>query len=173
MPSPRLLRPLIFLGTLVLVSLAGLAWRAFGPPSPRERVESARETLRLLRAEAQACQDELRQEEVGFRSFEGEVGELRARIDALESLDPRGVPGDSYAIYLELVNEFNLVVPDWSTRADSLQSAWEECRAAVDAHNAAADSLVLLLAEEGITIPQRVPLPPQRFIQPEWDTTGG
>lgn len=168
-PRPR---PLLFVGVLTLLAGGAVAFQILGPPSPREQIDEARATLRELRAEAESCRTGVREEEAAFRRYEGEVSALRDRIRALESLHPEGVPGDSYQVYLETVNNFNLAVPDWDGRADTLQAGWETCRSAVEAHNRMADSVLQMLETEGLTIPTRIPaadFPRPRAVQPEWD----
>jgi len=168
--------PFALLVFLTLAAMAAVVIQLLAPPSPREEIEAARETLRELRTQAEACRAGIRQGEVEFRDYEGEVTALRARIRDLESLHPDGVPGDSYAVYLELVNSFNLAVPDWSEKVDTLQAGWSSCRDVVEAHNAMADSLQRLLDAEGIAVPTRVP-PTDRFrpgaVQPQWERPDG
>jgi len=164
--------PFALLVVLTLAAVGAVGFQLLAPPSPREHIEAARETLRDLRAQAQTCRATIRQGEVEFRDYEGEVNALRARIRDLESLHPDGVPGDSYAVYLELVNTFNLAVPDWSEKVDTLQAGWSSCRDIVEAHNVMADSLQRLLDAEGIAVPTRV-TPSQEFrpgrVQPQWE----
>ena len=170
--------PVALLVVLTLAALGAMTVQIVGPPSTRKTIESARDSLRVLRSEAEACRAGIRQGEVEFRDYEGEVAALRERIRNLESLHPDGVPGDSYAVYLEVVNSFNLAVPDWSERVDTLQAGWSTCREVVEAHNVMADSLQRLLDAEGITLPSRVP--PSGggefrpgSVSPEWERPGG
>ena len=171
--------PLALLVFLTLAALGAVAFQLMGPPSTRETIEAARDSLRVLRSEAEACRAGIRQGEVEFRDYQGEVAALRERIRNLESLHPDGVPGDSYAIYLEVVNTFNLAVPDWSDRVDTLQAGWASCRNVVEAHNVMADSLQRLLDAEGIAVPTRVPPPGggsdfrPGSVRPEWERPGG
>lgn len=170
--------PLALLVFLTLAALGAVAFQIMGPPSTRETIEAARDSLRVLRNEAEACRAGIRQGEVEFRDYEGEVAALRERIRNLESLHPDGVPGDSYAIYLDLVNSFNLAVPDWSERVDTLRAGWSSCREVVEAHNVMADSLQRLLDAEGIAIPTRVPPAGggdfrPGGVRPEWERPGG
>jgi len=168
--------PFALLVVLTLAAMGVVAYQLFAPPSPREHIESTRDTLRDLRAQAQACRAGLRQGEVDFRDYEGEITALRARIRDLESLHPDGVPGDSYVVYLELVNNFNLAVPDWSEKVDTLQAGWASCREVVEAHNVMADSLQRLLEAEGVAVPTRVPASREfrpGTVQPQWERPNG
>jgi hypothetical protein len=164
-PLTRLLVP----GLLTLIAAGLVLFRMTAPPSPRQQLEAVRGELRDLRLQVDSCQSGLAQQEVQFRSFDGEVTELQARIRAFESLHPAGVPGDSYVVYLETVNQFNLAVPRWSDEADLLKESWAACRTRIEAHNAMADSLFRMVEAQGLIVPTRVEPTPLQLLEPEWE----
>lgn len=137
----------------VVAVLAGsgyVAWDLLGPPSAGERLSALRDTLRARRVAADSCRRVLSYEEASFREYDDRVDSLRRRVRGYESLDPEGVPADSYGTYLEVFDRYNEAVPGWEARAESLEAVWEECRALVRAHNDVADSVRRLLAEVGL-----------------------
>jgi len=139
--------PLLTVVALLLGGAYG-AWHLFGPPSTRERVASLRDSLRASRAAADSCQRALSYEEALFRDYDERVDSLRNRVRHYESLDPEGVPADSYEVYLETFDRYNDAVPAWRERADTLQTRWAECRTLIEDHNELADSVRTLLVEE-------------------------
>lgn len=107
----------------------------------QEDLDAFRTDLAIHRAEANACQVALAEEEAAFHEYDERVDSLRGEVRGFEALDDRGVPGQRYGEYLEAYDEYNASVPDWQERADSLQALWEACQEAVHRHNALADSL--------------------------------
>lgn len=135
------------LAVALLIAVATVVKLTLIPPSPQERFHTLREKLQALRASADSCRDSLEQEEARFLAYNQRLDSLRGRIDSLESLDPRGVPVDSYRIYLEAFDRYNQGVPGWETAVDSLQAHWRACRILVREHNRLADSARDLAAE--------------------------
>lgn len=117
------------------------------PPSPRERLRAMTPRLRGLRAAADSCRDALASERSRLAASDARFDSLRDRIDFYEDLDPRGVPADSYDVYLDIFNEYNRGIPDRATAGDTLEAHWESCRDIVEEHNALADS-VRTIADE-------------------------
>lgn len=134
-------------GALALAGLA--AWSVFGPPSLRERAVGVRDSLRALRARVDSCRMALANEEAFFRRYDRRVDSLRTRIREYESLDPRGVPQDSFEAYMDAFEDYNEAVPGWEARAESLRVHSRACRRRVRAHNVLTDSLRGLLVEMG------------------------
>lgn len=128
---------------------AVVAWDYFGPPSVRERAAAVQDSLRGLRAGVDSCRMAVTSEEAGFRRYDERVQELRERVRAYEGLDPRGVPQDSFEVYMDVFERYNEAVPRWKARAESLQAHSERCRRRTQAHNELADSLRTLLVELG------------------------
>jgi len=118
--------------------------------STQERVEDMRERLRERRFAVNSCLSEMGADELAVEIRLADTESLRSRITALESLDPRGVPADSFPLYSELVDRFNAAVAAWDTLGTEARSSRDECRAFVQAHNSLSDSLRALLAAEGL-----------------------
>ena len=136
--------------TLVVAALVGaMAWDHFGPPGLRERALMVQDTLRRLRASVDSCRMSLATGESEFRRFDERVDGLRKRVREYEALDPRGVPQDSFEVYMDVFERYNEAVPRWKAMADSLQARTERCRERTRAHNVLADSLRDLLVEIG------------------------
>jgi hypothetical protein len=112
--------------------------------------ESLRDEVRELRAEVGACFETRERIELRFHALTRRTHELREALDELEALDPRGVPADRYDRYLELVGEFNAMIPEWEREADDLEGRAAACRALADDHNLKVDSLRRLLVDAGI-----------------------
>ena len=134
----------------ILAATVGVRAALSAGTSTRERVESMRERLREQRFAVNSCVSAMGADELAVRIRLADTDSLRSRITALESLHSRGVPADSFPIYLELVDRFNRAVAAWDTLGGQARSRRNECQATVDAHNALTDSLRTLLAAEGL-----------------------
>ncbi len=104
----------------------------------------------MLRAAADSCRAALESEEAQLLASNARLDSLKRVIDYYEALDPRGVPADSYEIYLETFNSYNSGVPVQTAAADSLQLHWQACRAITEQHNALADSARRFAEEHGL-----------------------
>ncbi|MGH7545312.1 MAG: diguanylate cyclase [Gemmatimonadota bacterium] len=138
---------------LTAAAAAALAWgwiRLTSPPSPRERLEEMRTSLVTLRSAADSCRTALDAEERAFQAYTRNLDSLRARIGGYESLDPRGVPADSYVAYLEHFNRYNTGVERREAASESLQAHWNACRAVAETHSAVADSARTLARDLGL-----------------------
>lgn len=124
----------------------------------RAQGEELRDEVRAMRSELEACLDDRDRLEAEFRRQETRTNEMRARIDSLESLDPRGVPREHYDDYLALVDDFHESLPRWEGLARELETLSDECTELAREHNARADSLRRFLVGEGLW-------------QEEWHTT--
>lgn len=139
---------LVILSALLLVSAAAVAaYRTTLPPSLREQALLLRGEVGELRGKIHECQSALQVDEVDFRGFQTEVDSLQEVIRRFESLHPEGVPVDSYPRYMEAVEGYNAALPEWKVLSDSLEGAWERCRALTQRHNRLADSLSTLVTE--------------------------
>ena len=154
---------------LTAAAAAALAWGWIrltsppSPPSPRERLEKMRTSLVTLRTAADSCGAALHAEERAFQAYNRNLDSLRARIGGYESLDPRGVPADSYAAYLDHFHRYNTGVELWEAASESLQAHWRACRAIAETHNAVADSARGLARDLGLwsdSAPDSTPLAP-------------
>ena len=140
---------ILFVAGTVMLSL-GLRAALSAGMSPRERVEDMRERLRELRFSVNSCVAVMGMDEQAVQIRLLDTDSLRARIDALEALDPRGVPRDSFPTYMELVDRYNSTVAGWDTLGQQARNRREECSVLVDSHNLLSDSLRALLTEQGI-----------------------
>ena len=119
----------------------------------RREIEGLRGTIFTARLAADSCRGSLDLQEERFRSFGVRVDSLRAESRDFESLDPRGVPEERYAEYMERFNAYNDSVAAWDARVETLRANEEACRALVEEHNALSDSLRRRLVEEGTQVP--------------------
>ena len=120
------------------------------PPSAEDRLVALRGVLTELRAAADSCQNALEREEEKLQAEDQRLDSLRSLIDYYESLDPRGVPADSYDVYIAIFNAYNAGVPLRTASAESLQAHWRDCRGIAEQHNLTADSARALAAEMGL-----------------------
>ncbi len=135
---------------LILALLAGTAILISERRRPRgqQAMLELRETLRTLRASADSCRIAVERDASRFEAFDHTLDSLRARVDSLESIDPRGVPADSYATYLEAFDRYNDSIAGWTRRADSLRVRDARCREIAELHNVLADSLRMMLVRQ-------------------------
>jgi anti-sigma factor ChrR (cupin superfamily) len=129
---------------VVAVALGTLQWRA---ASERAALTELRTETAEARTEARACRQALLADEAEFRVLAGSVDSLRAVVDTLEQLDPRGVPAPRYEEYLETVEAFNEGVERWEAETTRLREDETACRTAVDRYNGLADSVRAVLGQ--------------------------
>lgn len=126
------------LALAAVVAVVTMQWRDH---TRRERLRALQDSLTAARATALECRQELAIAESEFHERSARVDSLRALVDTLEALDPRGVPAPRYEEYLALVERYNAEVARWGADADALEGNGDSCRAAVERHNRLADSL--------------------------------
>jgi hypothetical protein len=119
------------------------------PPSPEDRLIALRGVLTELRAAADSCRSALEREEEKLQAEDQRLDSLRTLIDQYETLDPRGVPADSYDTYLTIFNAYNSGIPLRTATAETLQAHWRECRGIAEQHNLTADSARAMATELG------------------------
>ena len=129
--------PLRWVLVAVAVALVALQWQERTERRDRQRLQ---ERVVQARAEADACRRDLVVSEADFRELDRRVDSLRATVDTLESLDPRGVPAARYEEYLAVVDAYNEGVARWEAAAAELRASEEGCRDRVEAYNQLADS---------------------------------
>lgn len=111
-------------------------------------VTSLRDSVAVLRTAADSCRAELDAGQSRLRAYHDRLDTMRSRVRGFEALDPRGVPADSYRIYLQAFHLYNDSAAGWQARVDSLQTQLDSCRVVTDAHNTAADSLRALILRQ-------------------------
>ncbi len=143
-------------GVVVLLSISGIALLIIlfsdllVPPSPEDRMRVLRAELAHLRVAADSCRTALDGEEEELVARDKRLDSLRRQIEHFEALDPRGVPVDSYDIYLANFNAYNEGIPERTVEAETLQAHWRECRSMAERHNERADSARSLAIELGL-----------------------
>ncbi len=120
------------------------------PPSAEEQLQALRAELKAQRSAADSCRAALGREQVALFASDTRLDSLRTEIELFESLDPRGVPTDSYAVYLDVFETYNAGIPSRVAAADSLRIHWTICRAITREHNSLADSARGLAAGLGL-----------------------
>jgi DNA repair ATPase RecN len=161
--SPRL-RIALWVGVALVVGVMILStWadRREARDSPLRQAEEVRDVVREARAGWEACLDTLDVVERRFRTQAEETERLQARIHRLEAMDPRGVPADSYEVYLEVVDRFNATVQGWEGRLAALRAREAACQDLLEARNELADSLRALLEDAGYLPDTLAPLQPE------------
>jgi hypothetical protein len=123
-----------------IITAGAIVSVAVRPPTARQLFFELRDNLQLARQAADDCSVALRAEEDSFRAFRLRTDSVKSRIGSLEGLDRRGVPADSYRVYLEAVDSFNAAVPGWAAAADSIAAHRAACEDLVRSHNVLADS---------------------------------
>jgi hypothetical protein len=140
-------RTLAWLGAgIVLLAAAGVlsVTRLMQHPTA---IAILRDSLGVLRAAADSCTVQLVEQQAGLLDYSARLDSVRGRVRELESRDPRGVPVDSYQVYMGLFDAYNDSAAGWSDRVDTLHAVRDRCRDVTEAHNAVADSLRRLLAD--------------------------
>ena len=120
------------------------------PVPPRERLRVLRQEVAQLRAAADSCRSALEGEEAALLAANARLDSLRQVIEYYEGLDPRGVPADSYEVYLEIFNTYNSGVPPQEEAGDTLKLHWQACLEITERHNALADSARTIAEEAGL-----------------------
>jgi hypothetical protein len=110
-------------------------------------IAEMRSMVAELRAAADSCTTALELSQSELLEYNERLDSLRLRVRGMETFLPRGVPADSYDIYLRLFGLYNDSAEAWEGRVESLQMEREQCRAVTDRHNAAVDSLRRLLMD--------------------------
>ncbi len=144
---------LVMLTISVVAFVAIVVIDLLTPIPPSERLRALRQELTGLRMAADSCRQALTGEEARLRASDERLDSLKDLIDYYEGLDPRGVPADSYEVYIEIFNTYNERIPARAAAGDSLQAHWAVCRELIEQHNAIADS-ARDLAEELELIPR-------------------
>ncbi len=149
MLRPR--RPLVVMAAISVVALAIIALvDLLTPVPPTEHLHRLRLELRALRTAADSCRAALAREQAELRASDARLDSLRRAIRFYESLDPRGVPADSYDIYMNAFEAYNAGVPGRAAAGDTLAAHWRACTEIVVRHNAIADSARAVARQLGL-----------------------
>jgi hypothetical protein len=135
---------------LILLLLAGAAvlFRILRPDPPPSADELLADSIRVLRTAAEGCREELNLGTARLHAYDAKLDSMRARVRELEAMHPRGVPADSYAVYLEAFEQYNDSVGGWDARTDTLRARLQRCRDVTQRHNALSDSLRRMLVQQ-------------------------
>ena len=95
---------------VAILALVGVQWQQ---RTERRELRQFRDQVLEARATARECTRDLAISEGDFRALARGVDSLRATVDALESLNPRGVPAPRYEEYLTAVDAYNDGVERW------------------------------------------------------------
>jgi hypothetical protein len=139
--------PALLVAVAVLAAAAGIVTIARTLHHPGAIAEMRAEVAGL-RAEADSCRAALGVGQQELLSYNEQLDSLRARVREMEALHPRGVPADSYPVYMGVFEQYNDSVAGWDDRVDGLRSERERCIAITERHNVALDSLRRLLAAQ-------------------------
>lgn len=162
-------RPLVITGTISLVAVLVMALvDLMRPVPPEDRLRALRDEMASLRTAADSCRLALETEEAALQASDARLDSIRGRIEFLESLDPRGVPADSYPVYIRAFNEYNAEIPARAAAGDTLGAHFDSCREITEQHNLVADSALDLARELGLVRERREPSRPN----PAGDSSG-
>lgn len=129
-----------------VVIVAGLLSVARTLRGPRA-IEDMRDVLAELRTATDSCHATLADSQDELLAYSDWLDSARARVRAMEDLHPRGVPADSYAIYMDVFRLYNDSAEMWEVRVAALEAERDACAATTAAHNAAIDSMRRLLEQ--------------------------
>ncbi|CAN5720414.1 hypothetical protein BH23GEM9_BH23GEM9_12550 [soil metagenome] len=138
--------PIIAAGVIVAIAAAGVLTlaRTLGEGGA---VEEMRENVNELRMAADSCRTVLDRSHGELLEYNERLDSMRGRVREMEALHPRGVPADSYGVYMGAFSRYNDSAGTWGDRVNELQVELEDCRVLTETHNAALDSLRRLLRE--------------------------
>jgi hypothetical protein len=139
---------MLAIGVTALVIMAVIDY--LRPISPEVQLRALRNQLSEARSEADSCRAALGAEEARLRASDARFDSLKSMIDYYEGLDPRGVPADSYDIYIAIFNDYNEAIPQREAAGDSLRDHEQACHAIIGNHNVIADSAMDLARELGV-----------------------
>jgi hypothetical protein len=131
-----------------IVTGATVVYQTVRSSRARDPAALLADALGVLRAAAAACRSDLDVGTARLAVYDAQLDSLHGRVRAFEALDPRGVPADSYEVYLDAFHQYNDSAAGWSARADTLRARLASCRAVTERHNLLADSLRRLLIQQ-------------------------
>lgn len=135
---PRLRSWLIAAAIVVIVVVAFRGLLAIINADPHAAL---RASINELRARADSCRWNVDDRAAELHAYDRRLDSMRARVHAMEVLDGRGVPVDSYRVYMESFNRYNDSAAAWPPLEDTVRALDARCRAIAGQHNVLADSL--------------------------------
>lgn len=135
---PRLRSWLLVAVIVVILVLGFRGVRARMDTTPHQEL---RDRISALRTRADSCRWEVDGRAAELRAYDHRLDSMRDRVRELEALDRRGVPVDSYRVYMETFNRYNDSAAAWPPIEDSIRALNGRCRAMAERHNVLADSL--------------------------------
>lgn len=141
----------LWLGASVLIVLLVLGYRGIRNMRPSDPHAPLRDSIVALRAIADSCRVQVDEGIAELHAFNQTLDSLRTRVRDYEALDRRGVPIDSYRVYMDAFTMYNDSAAAWVGREDTVRAQDVRCRTIAEQHNRLADSLrsVLLDAAPG------------------------
>ncbi|UCC84561.1 MAG: hypothetical protein JSW46_06440 [Gemmatimonadota bacterium] len=139
---------MLAIGVTALAIMATIDY--FRPIPPDVQLRALRSQLSTARGAADSCQAALNEEEARLRTSDAHFDSLKSMIDYYEGLDSRGVPADSYDIYIAIFNDYNDAIPAREAAGDTLRAHEKACHAIIERHNVIADSAMALARELGV-----------------------
>jgi hypothetical protein len=100
-----------------------------------------RDTITELRMQADSCQIDVDSSAAELRAYDRRLDSMRERVREMEALDERGVPADSYAIYMTAFTAYNDSAAAWPPLEQAVRDLDADCRAVAEHHNILTDSL--------------------------------
>jgi hypothetical protein len=137
----------ILAAAVLLIAAVGLLSVARTLRRPTAIAEQ-RAVVQELRAATDSCHTALAATQGELLAYSEWLDSVRGRVRDMEGLHPRGVPADSYRVYIEKFHTYNDSAAVWEERVAELQQERDECAATTTAHNAAIDSLRVLLQQQ-------------------------
>jgi hypothetical protein len=138
----------LFLVLAVAIAVAALGMFTLGRTLRHPgALAEMRGTVATLRAAADSCRAGFDEQQAQLLAYNERLQTMRERVRDLEGLHPRGVPADSYGVYIELFQSYNDSAGQWEARVAAVRAELETCRGKADAHNVALDSLRVLIRE--------------------------
>lgn len=135
---PRL-RSWLIVAAIVVISV--LLFRGVRGLMQSDPHAALRDSIGALRARADSCRWDVDGRAAQLRAYNRRLDSMRSRVREMEALDRRGVPVDSYRVYLEAFNTYNESVAAWPPLEDTVRALDGRCRELAEQHNVLADSL--------------------------------
>jgi hypothetical protein len=135
---PRLRSWLIVAAIVVVIVVAFRGIRGMRQSVPHAAL---RDTIAVLRAQSDSCRSIVDARAAALRAYDRRLDSMRARVREMEALDRRGVPVDSYTVYMSNFNAYNDSAAAWPPREDTVRALDARCRNITEQHNTLADSL--------------------------------